>query len=75
MKQRVIFEANDGSVFYTQEACEEYESNLNLEIGNARDAAKTIKKLCESGCCAECVFGNEDETCKLREDFPYKWDI
>lgn len=68
-----IYEAEDGTQFLSEEACREYEEKAKQPFQKVLNAMRVIKEFCDD--CDNCPFMEDDCTCKLRNDFPSRWDI
>lgn len=44
-------------------------------IKEAMNALTLIKEICEDNICEDCIFGNSNSRCMIRENTPDVWDI
>lgn len=75
MKKMTVYEAKDGTIFYTEEACKEYEEKLNNSSKHILIVAKEIQEFCSRAICDNCPFMTNDYRCKLKKDFPNQWEL
>lgn len=75
MNEKIVYEAQDGTIFLTEEACKEYEEKLNLESERILKAAREIQEVCLYTSCCDCPFTDSDGDCRLKENFPSQWDL
>lgn len=74
MEKMIVYEAKDGTIFYTKDACKEYEEKLSNPSERVRIAAKEIQEFCIHNNCDDCPFMDCDNNCRL-EDIPSDWNF
>ena len=86
MKKIEKWEADDGTIFETEEECEKYEQNstkvavLNEltetfpDLGKFACGLKLITRICENTDCKTCLFANGWGACMF-SDYPEVWDL
>lgn len=75
MEKRIVYEAEDGTIFFTEEACKEYEERLHIPPEHMLIVAKEIQDFCSHSACYKCPFVTDNCECKLKKDYPNQWEL
>lgn len=75
MRKSITYVAKDGAIFFTEEACKEYEEKLSLKFERILKAVKEIHEVCLHTNCCDCPLIDFDGDCKLQGNSPSQWNF